>query len=114
MRNGYAAYGIPPGYYDRNGDPMPLMAWAKAAESLYRFVACTALGPEEADGYVSTIWVGIPAAVFMPPPGLIFRTAVFATGSKMDQEEWAHSCLEAAIEAHDAIVSAVRLERAAS
>lgn len=106
MRNPSTEYGIPAGYYDRNGHSIPLMAWSTLAMSPYRFVAQTDVG----DGYVSTIWSGIPSAVFMPPPGLIFRTAVFVDGSKMNQEEWAHSCLEEAIEMHDMITLAVRLE----
>jgi hypothetical protein len=110
MRNGYAEYGIPAGYYDRDGKPMPLMCWANIGPTPYMFVARTGFGPDERDGFVSTIWTGIPAAVCMPPPGLIFETMVFATASTLHEHRLLHSDLGQAIEMHDMIALSVAYE----
>jgi hypothetical protein len=113
MRNGYAEYGIPPGYYDRDGKPMPLMCWANTAGiNPYRFVARTGFGPEERDGFVSTVWTGIPGPVFMPPPGMIFETMVFAARTTLNEHRWLHSTLDEAIGMHDLIALSVAQELA--
>lgn len=110
MRNGYAKYGIPAGYYDREGKPMPLMCWARIAGTPYRYVARTGFGPEERDGFVSTVWSGIPSPVFMPAPGLIFETLVLAKTSSMNENVWRHSSLDEAIAMHDMIALSVAHE----
>lgn len=110
MRNGYAehsSWGIPEGYYDRDGQPIELMRWADLAITPYRYVARTAIGD---DGYVSTIWNGIPGAVMSPPPGLIFETMVFAEGSPLNQGKWLHRSLDEAIEFHDMMASTINRE----
>lgn len=109
MRNGYAEYGIPVGYYDREGNPMPLMCWAKMMSTPYRFVAQTGFGPDH-EAYVSTIWTGVPAPILAPVPYLIFATLVAGRASEMDGHQWRSSTLEGAIEMHDLVALSVAHE----
>lgn len=105
MRNGYAApWGIPEGYYDRDGQPIELMRWADLSVTDYRYVARTGFGE---DGFVSTIWNGIPGAVLAPPPGLIFETMVFVERSSLHRGKWLHGSLSEAIEFHDMMASLI-------
>lgn len=108
MRNGYAeypAYGVPPGYYDRDGKPIPLMEWADLFGTGYSMVAQTVISPTV---WVSTIWRGVPAPALMPPPGLIFETIVFVGTAVAKQVH--DTNLDDAIETHDMVASAVAQE----
>lgn len=108
MRNGYAeypAYGVPPGYYDRDGKPIPLMEWADLYNTEYRVVAQTMISPQT---QVSTIWRGVPAPALMPPPGLIFETIVFVDSAVAKVVH--DTNLDDAIETHDMIASALARE----
>lgn len=103
MRNGYAImtrYGIPEGYYDRDGNRIPLLRWADMMNTPYRYVARTEFGPSE---FVSTVWGGVPRAVLGPPPGMIFETMLFAERSKMNRQMWLYGSLDEAIAGHDEI-----------
>jgi hypothetical protein len=61
-------------YFDREGNPIKLMDWAKRFEDLeYRRVAWDGL---PSGGYVSTVWLGLNHAFGGGPP-LIFETMVF-------------------------------------
>lgn len=109
MRNGYAEYGIPTGYYDRDGNPMPLKCWANVTGTPYTFVARTEFGPDE---YVLTVWTGVPMPMLTPPPGLIFATLVNVKASELNGHQWWCSSLEDAITRHDMIALSVAHELA--
>lgn len=101
MRNGYADYAVAMGFYDRNGDPMPMMCWARMTNTPYREVARTAFGPDGHDALVHTIWQGVPAPILRPLPYLIFSTLVRIHGSPLDGTFHRSSTLQEAIEMHD-------------
>lgn len=110
VRNGYALGRLEswPGYYDREGKPMPLMCWANMMNNdAYRCVAQTLFGPNER---VSTVWLGINTSVIGPPPGQIFETMVFAERSEMNEGQQRYSTLDDAIIGHDMISLALAME----
>lgn len=89
-------------YYDRNGEPLELMAWAHLMKNLdYKRVAYTEVG----DARVSTVWMGVDHGIFGEGPPLIFETMVF--GGKLDQEQWRYSTEVLALAGHDQIVALV-------
>ena len=101
-----------PGYYDRQGNPMPdVLAWAKKAEGQdgYKRVAETRVG----DYWISTVWVGLDMAFTGPP--LIFETMVFWQGHDdephdhaLDGEQDRYTTEEQALAGHDQMVARVR------
>ena len=105
VRNGYAEYGVPAGYYDRNGEPIELLHWADLTKNnAYRLVAYNDF---RAAGFVSTVWRGVPMPTLMPPPGLIFETMVFMPDSVLNRRQWGHATLDQAIEVHDMVALSV-------
>jgi hypothetical protein len=68
-------------YYDRQGHPLDLQAWAHKLEDMdYKIVR-----QDHVDGhFVSTVWLGLDHGMFGGPP-LIFETMIF------DQRADAHS-----------------------
>lgn len=111
VRNGYALEkwdSGPFGYYDRDGNRMPLMCWANMTNNgAYRCVAQTLFGPEER---VSTVWLGLNSNPLVPAPGMIFETMVFAERSEMNYGQWRYSTVDAAIEGHDIVSLALAME----
>lgn len=76
-------------YYDRQGNRMTLMEWAKRFETGKdeKRVAETTLPNNR---WVSTVWLGIDHAFGDGPP-LIFETMVFSSQGKLDEidvERW--------------------------
>lgn len=100
-------------YFDRQGQPLTVMEWAKRFEGKdreaimsYKRVAETTLP----DGtWISTVWIGLDHSFGEGPP-LIFETMVFATdgkqagtlGSELDCERY--STEAEAVAGHAAMV----------
>jgi hypothetical protein len=90
-------------YYDRDGKPMSMLAWAhafKRPRGIGRTEPCGPGGPE-----VSTVWLGLDHA-FMGGPPLIFETLVF--GGVLDGEMNRYSTEEQARQGHEDMVLRVR------
>jgi hypothetical protein len=89
-------------YYDRDGKPMDMMAWARTFEdNAYRTVEQTDL-PNGV--LVSTVWLGLDHQFGDGPP-LIFETMVFGdreSGRDLAQERY--STLDEARAGHAAMV----------
>lgn len=100
-------WGIPEGFYDRDGKPIPLLEWSDKSMTDYRLVARTQVAPWV---MVSTIWCGIPAPIMMPPPGLIFQTMVFTQGNALGPRTVYAMTLSEAIENHDTVARAMEIE----
>lgn len=89
-------------YFDRDGQPMEMMAWAVRFEDKeYQRVAQTSVG----DATVSTVWLGLNHQWGDGPP-LIFETMVF--GGPHDENQWRWSTDAAALAGHERIVAALR------
>ncbi len=68
-------------YYDRNGEPMEMMAWARALESERRVAS-----DELPNGrWVSTVWIGLDHRFSDDGPPLIFETMVFPAKGEMGE-----------------------------
>lgn len=84
------------GYYDMDGQPLGLMAWAKLLEDHdARIIGRT----ERGDVTVSTVWIGLDHSFGDGPP-LIFETMIF--GGDHDQDQWRYSTREEAETGHEA------------
>ena len=94
-------------YYDRQGNPLTLMQWAKLVANFdYKVVAQTEVGFDR----VSTIWLGLNHNWWGGPP-LIFETMIFwfcPDQHEDDQECWRYPTEEAALAGHDQAVAYVR------
>jgi len=88
------------GHYDRQGQPIDLMTWAKRLESDRR-VAKTTL----ADGkWINTVWLGLDHGFGGGPP-LIFETMVFPSKDDMGDLDCERYSTEAeAVAGHAAMV----------
>lgn len=90
-------------YYDWDGHPMDLWAWAELMEnSLDRHVADEMVGSVR----VSTVWLGLNHNWSGEGPPLIFETMVF--GGVMDEDQWRYPSAAAALAGHDQVVTMVR------
>lgn len=88
-------------FYDRKGQPMELMAWAREVEAEGKHV-----GNDTIDGQqVSTVWAGLNHRFGEGPP-LIFETMIF--GGPHDQYQERYSTEEAALAGHERIEAALR------
>jgi hypothetical protein len=87
-------------YYDRKGNPMEMLEWAKALETERRVDATTL-----PDGkWVSTVWVGLNHQFGDGPP-LIFETMVFPSDHDMhDLDSDRYATEEEAIFGHQRMV----------
>ena len=94
-------------YYDRQGNPLTLMQWAKLVENFdYKVVAQTEVGFDR----VSTIWLGLNHNWWGGPP-LIFETMIFwfcPDQHDDEQECWRYPTEEAALAGHDQAVAYVK------
>lgn len=85
-----------PRYFDRDGEPLKLMEWARLVEEdEYRRVAW-----DELPGgvRVSTVWVGINYEWHPDRPPLIFETMIL--GGPHDGRQWRYATLAAAAAGH--------------
>lgn len=88
-------------YYDRDGTPMTMMAWAMKLESAEaRDVAFDEMG----DVHVSTVWIGLNHNWGSGAP-LIFETMIF--GGVNDQYQERYATEEQALAGHERIVNGV-------
>ena len=90
-------------FYDRKGQPMEMMEWARALETADKIV-----GNDTIDGqHVSTVWLGLNHNLYGDDgPPLIFETMI--SGGPHDQYCDRYSNEEAALAGHDRIVAALR------
>lgn len=94
-----------PLYFDRQGQPIELMDWARKMEDdKYRRLAFDWVGRYS----VSTIWEGLDRGMgwYTGRPPLIFSTAVLTDDEWVDVEHYATEAL--AIHGHDQIVARYR------
>lgn len=86
-------------YFDRQGNPIPLLTWARLFEDTnYRRVA-----EELVNGVrISTVWLGLDHS-FIEGKREIFESMVF--GGEHDQEQRRYATLHDAIRGHDALVA---------
>ena len=88
-------------FYDRKGQPMELLEWARDREARDNHV-----GNDTIDGQqVSTVWLGSDHSFGEGPP-LIFETMIF--GGPHDQYCDRYSTEEAAVAGHARTVAAIR------
>lgn len=81
-------------YYDQDGQPMDMDAWARAFEDTpARIVGSDYIG----DIHVSTVWLGLNHAWGDGPP-LIFETMIF--GGAHDQYQERYATKESAVAGH--------------
>lgn len=96
-------------FYDRDGNPLNLMQWARLFEDFegYRNLRQTRItdAATGAQYLVSTVWLGNNQAYLGGPP-LIFETMVFSEGP-LDQQCWRYSTEAHALAGHDAAVLVV-------
>jgi hypothetical protein len=70
-------------YYDRKGQPMEMLAWARAMED----TAGRIVAQHWVRGWmVSTVWMGLNHRFFGAGPPLIFETMIFPPGDEADGE----------------------------
>ena len=91
-------------YYDRKGNPMEMMAWAKAFEK-DNAVAKTKVGEVS----ISTVWLGLDHGSWDDGPPLIFETMIFGDEYYRDYQE-RYSTEEEALAGHEKAVALVRGE----
>lgn len=95
-------------YYDKQGNPMELDAWAhKLDDREYKVVEQTHL--KSGDVLVSTVWLGIDHNFLGEGPPLIFETMVFGDGE--DDYTERYSTEEQARAGHVRIVAELRGEQ---
>jgi hypothetical protein len=86
-------------YFDRAGNPIDLLDWAKKMESQeYRYVAQEYIGQY----WVSTVWLGLNYN-WGPEPIGIFETMVFCKAGEpdvWDQEQWRTNSIGRAMKLH--------------
>jgi hypothetical protein len=69
-------------YYDRKGQPLEILAWARAFENFEgRIVAQHWVR----GWFVSTVWDGLDHNYFSSGPPLIFETMIFPPGDEADE-----------------------------
>lgn len=83
-------------YYDKEGNPIEMMAWAKLLEDPdYKFIKLSKIG----DYRVSTVWLGLDYA-FLPGEKHIFETMIFPIGDLENTYQDRYSTQEEAEEGH--------------
>lgn len=93
-------------FYDRQGKPLELMAWARLHEdNAYKIVKQDRIGEEPDDVLVSTVWLGSDHRFGGGPP-LIFETMIFG-GEHGDYQERFSTEAEA-LDGHARALSLVR------
>jgi hypothetical protein len=97
-------------YYDRNGQPIDMMTWARAFETGEDRV----VAQHWVRGWmVSTVWLGLDHNFFGGPP-LIFETMIFPPGDEAPEGTWSEEYCdrypteEAAQAGHDRALSWLR------
>jgi len=94
-------------YYDRQGNPIPMLMWAALYEAGHR-VALDVIG----DVTISTVWLGLNHNFSGIGPPLIFETLVFAVDRRplgdLEDHMWRWSTEVQALAGHDQAVSMVR------
>jgi len=95
-----------PRYYNRAGQPIAMMDWAKNLNGANNAIVKTKL-PSGTE--VSTVWLGLNHNWGDGPP-LIFETMVF--GGRLDQEQRRYSSEEEAKIGHEETVARVMLTEA--
>ena len=75
-----------PEYYDRQGNPLTLMQWAKRIEGDPAQAKCVAETTLPNGYWVSTVWLGLDHAFGDGPP-LIFETMVFASETNLSDQD---------------------------
>ncbi len=88
-------------YFDRKGQPMEMMDWARRYEKADRVVAKDIIE----DQRVSTVWLGLDHRFGEGPP-LIFETMIF--GGPHDEYCDRYCTEEAALTGHNRTVAALR------
>ena len=88
-------------YYDRQGNPIDLMAWGESLETEKRVRETTL-----PDGkWISTVWLGLNHNFCSPGPPLIFETMVFPKEGEYGELDCnRYSTEEEAIAGHEAMV----------
>ena len=64
-------------YYDSDGQPMEMMAWAKAQTPEHKRVAEDTIEVAGKSYWVSTVWLGLDHSFGLGGPPLIFETMAF-------------------------------------
>jgi len=91
-----------PRYYDKAGQPLELMEWAKLVENTEYKIVCQDTLPN--GKWISTVWLGLNHSFGEGLP-LIFETMVFPKkGDWSDQDCDRYSTIEEAIAGHEAMV----------
>ena len=91
-------------YYDRQGNPVTFMDWAKNLGDRDECVAKTPISDGEV--LVSTVFLGINNNFFGGPP-LIFETMIF--GGPLDQFQERYTTEAQALEGHERAVHRARM-----
>jgi hypothetical protein len=99
-------------YYDKDGNPISLMEWARLFEDWeYKSVGNDTVTNDRGEHHVSTVWLGADHNFFRGPR-IIFETMVFCEhmppDCDWDQEQFRYSTLEQAQEGHAMAVSGVK------
>lgn len=102
-----------PRYFDRKGNPMALLDWARLCEDDdYKIVKQEDVG----DYFVSTVWVGLNMAFWREMPIKIFETMIFVKDKEqkrkdpIDGYQDRYSTEEEAIEGHEKAVKIAKGE----
>jgi hypothetical protein len=102
-----------PRYYDRAGNPLELMEWARMFEDGgedYRRVAYDLIVYGEGHAEISTVWLGLDHNFSMYGPPLIFETMVFGGPDEDEMEQHRYSTEEEARIGHAGVVEMVSLK----
>lgn len=95
-----------PLYYDRQGNPLSLLEWAKIVEAqdmAYKIVKRSGTD----DVWVSTVWLGIDHSFGEEVP-LIFETMIFGLPPEVDEYCERYPTEAAALAGHDRAVAWLR------